>query len=307
MCKKITFTSNFAAIKIDLNVNNTIIKNKEMRRTGLLIAVGLIGLSSCVSQKKYAALETEKADFEKDLSAARMELASCLDKNKGTNDQVEYLKSVNYKLLESVGSLSTLSKKEAENLEKSLESLNEKERQIKNMRDALNRKDSVTLALVTSLKGELGMMDDEDVQIVVEKGVVYISLSDKLLFKSGNAELSSEAKNVLGKVAKVINNKPDMDVMVEGHTDNKAFKDGTAIKDNWELSVMRGAAVVRVLEQDFNVDPARLVAAGRSYYVPVASNDNKEGRALNRRTKIIILPKLDQFYGMIEEGLENAE
>ena len=278
-----------------------------MRRTGLLIAVGLIGLSSCVSQKKYTALETEKTSCENDLSAARMELASCLDKNKSNNDQVEYLKSVNYKLLESVGSLSTLSKKEAENLEKSLESLNEKDRQIKNMRDALNRKDSVTLALVTSLKGELGMMDDEDVQIVVEKGVVYISLSDKLLFKSGNAVLSSDAKNVLGKVAKVINNKPGMDVMVEGHTDNKEFKDGADIKDNWELSVLRGAAVVRVLENDFNVDPARMVAAGRSYYVPIASNDTKEGRAQNRRTKIIILPKLDEFYGMIEEGLETAE
>ena len=175
------------------------------------------------------------------------------------------------------------------------------------MREAMNKKDSVMLALATSLKGELGMMDDEDIQIEVEKGVVYVSISDKMLFKSGSAELSKDAEEVLSKVAKVINNKPDMDVMIEGHTDNKQFKEGAPIKDNWELSVERAASVVRMLERNFGVDPTRMIAAGRSYYVPIASNDTKEGRAANRRTRIVILPKLDQFYGMIEEGLKEAE
>ena len=121
---------------------------------------------------------------------------------------------------------------------------------------------------------------------------------------SGDAALSKDAKDVLEKVARVLNNQPEMEVMVEGHTDNKAFKDGAAIKDNWELSVQRAASVVRVLQDDYNVDPARLIPAGRSYYTPIASNDTKEGRAQNRRIKIIILPRLDQFYGMIEEGMK---
>jgi chemotaxis protein MotB len=233
-----------------------------------------------------------------------MQLAVCLDKQKNDNTQIDYLKSVNYQLLNSVNNMATLSAQESANLERSLESLSEKERQVRNLQDALNKKDSVMYALVSSLKGEFISADDEDIQIEVEKGAVFVSISDKMLFKSGNADLNKDARAILEKVAKVLNNQPDMEVLVEGHTDNKAFKDGAAIKDNWELSVQRAASVVRVLQNDYNVDPARMIAGGRSYYVPVASNDTKEGRAQNRRIKIIILPKLDQFYGMIEEGME---
>jgi chemotaxis protein MotB len=175
------------------------------------------------------------------------------------------------------------------------------------MTDARTKKDSVTLALVTSLKGALDNMDDEDIQINVDKGVVFISISDKLLFKSGSYELSGRAKEVLGKVAKVVNNKPNMDVMVEGHTDNKGVLSTAGYKDNWDLSVMRATAVVRVLQDDLGVNPERLIAAGRSYYMPVSDNDSADGRSKNRRTRIIILPKLDEFYGMIEEGMEEAK
>jgi len=171
------------------------------------------------------------------------------------------------------------------------------------MADARTKKDSVTIALVTSLKGVLGNMNDEDVQISVEKGVVFISISDKLLFKSGSYDLSGRAKEVLGKVAKVVNNKPGMDVMVEGHTDDKSVLDNPSFKDNWDLSAKRATTVVRTLQNDFNVAPERLIAAGRSYYVPVADNTTEEGRSANRRTRIIILPKLDEFYGMIEDEM----
>jgi chemotaxis protein MotB len=276
-----------------------------MKKIAIIAFAGFIGLTSCVSKKKYTTLETQNTQTEGELSTAKMELASCLDKQKASKTEVDYLKSVNYKLLESNSSLSTLSAQESANLEKSLESLSEKERQVKSLQSALNKKDSVMFALVSSLKGEFIAADDEDIQIEVEKGAVFVSISDKMLFGSGDALLSKDAKDVLEKVARVLNNQPDMEVMVEGHTDNKAFKDGAAIKDNWELSVQRAASVVRVLQDDYSVDPARLIPAGRSYYTPVASNDTKEGRAQNRRIKIIILPKLDQFYGMIEEGMKS--
>lgn len=174
------------------------------------------------------------------------------------------------------------------------------------MQDAINKKDSVTLALVTSLKGVLGNMNDEDIQINVEKGVVYVSISDKLLFASGRYNVTEEAKTVLGKVAQVVKNRPEIEFMVEGHTDDQAIHNAV-LQDNWDLSVKRATSVVRVLQDEFGVEPARMTAAGRSYYVPVATNETAEGRAKNRRTRIVILPKLDQFYNLIEEGMEAAE
>jgi len=174
------------------------------------------------------------------------------------------------------------------------------------MQDAITKKDSVTLALVTSLKGVLGNMSDEDISINVEKGVVYVSISDKLLFESGKYNVTSRAKEVLGKVATVVKNKPEIEFMVEGHTDDQAMKGGV-IEDNWDLSVKRATSVVRILQNEFGVPPERMTAAGRSYYIPVASNDTKEGRAKNRRTRIVILPKLDQFYNLIDEGMKEAK
>lgn len=277
-----------------------------MKRIILFSFIAVASLTSCVSKKKYTALQEEKQKTEADLSQAKMELAKCLDDQKKTAQEIEYLKNTNYKLLNSVGEMATLSKKEAENLERSLESMKEKDMKIQTMQDAINKKDSVTLALVTSLKGVLGDMSDDDVQINVEKGVVFISISDKLLFRSGSTGISKEARDVLGKVAKVLQNKPDIEIMVEGHTDDVPIKT-EGILDNWDLSVKRATAIVRVLQNDFNVDPKRMTAAGRSYYLPVASNDTKEGRAANRRTRIVVLPKLDQFYGMIEEGMKKSK
>lgn len=262
-------------------------------------------MSSCVSKKKYTALETKNQETEDAYSTAKLKLAECLDDRQNSKKEIDYLKSVNYQLLNNVGNLATLSKKEAENMEKSLESIKEKDLRIKSLNDALSKKDSVTIALVTSLKGVLGNMSDEDVQINVEKGVVFISISDKLLFKSGSYQVSESAKEVLGKVAKVVNNKPNMDIMVEGHTDNVSIQNAV-LQDNWDLSVKRATSIVRVLQDDYKVKPERMTAAGRSYYVPLAGNDTKEGRAANRRTRIIILPKLDEFYGMVEEGMKDA-
>jgi len=274
-------------------------------------SIGIL-LSSCVSKKKFTALETKQKETQDLLNTATVKLNKCLEEKsvssselKVLRDQVGNLKNRNAALLSNIGGMATLSSKEAENLEKSLESIKEKDLQIKTMNDAMNKKDSVTLALVTSLKGALGNLADDDIEVNVEKGVVYVSISDKLLFKSGSYNVSSRAREVLGKVAKVVNAKPDIEFLVEGHTDNVPIK-AKGLVDNWDLSVKRATAVVRVLQKDFKVDPKRMTAAGRSYYVPVSDNSSSANRAKNRRTRIVVLPKLDQFYDMIEDGMKKA-
>ena len=278
-----------------------------------IIAMSVLGLitTSCVSKKKYAELEARNKQTEDLLNTATVKLNMCLDeKNNLTHklesmkNQNDLLKENNQQLINNMGNLTTLTQKGAENLEKSLESLREKDLTIKNLRDAVTRRDSINLALVQSFKGVLGNLDDQDVDIKVEKGVVFINISDKMLFSSGSYTISKNAKSVLEKVAKVVKNKPDFEFMVEGHTDNVNIKT-SCIRDNWDLSVMRATEIVRVLQKDFGVAPERMTAAGRSYYVPLASNGDANGRALNRRTRIVILPKLDQFYTMIEEGMKD--
>ena len=278
-----------------------------------IIAMSVLGLitTSCVSKKKYAELEARNKQTEDLLNTATVKLNMCLDdknilthKLESMKNQNDLLKENNQQLINNMGNLTTLTQKGAENLEKSLESLREKDLTIKNLRDAVTRRDSINLALVQSLKGVLGNLDDQDVDIKVEKGVVFINISDKMLFSSGSYTISKNAKSVLEKVAKVVKNKPDFEFMVEGHTDNVNIKT-SCIRDNWDLSVMRATEIVRVLQKDFGVAPERMTAAGRSYYVPLASNGDANGRALNRRTRIVILPKLDQFYTMIEEGMKD--
>jgi len=268
--------------------------------------------SSCVAKKKFAALEAKQKETKDLLNTATVKLNSCLEEKAGSTsrvksleDQVNTLKNTNAALLNNVGNLATLSTKEAENLERSLESIKEKDLQIRTMNEAINKKDSVTLALVTSLKGALGNLADDDIEVNVEKGVVYVSISDKLLFKSGSFSVTKRAKEVLGKVAKVVNAKPDIEFLVEGHTDNVPYKSGVLV-DNWDLSVKRATTIVRVLQDEFKVAPARMTAAGRSHYIPVADNASPTSRAKNRRTRIVVLPKLDQFYNMIEDGMKKA-
>ena len=283
-----------------------------MKKTVFLMTICGTLLASCVSSKKYSELEALQKSTNDLLNAATVKLNTC-DEEKAAalanvaslEEQINFLKSNNQDLISNLGNLTTLSQKGAENLEKSLESLKEKDTRIKSLRDAVTRKDSVTLALVTSLKGVLGNIADEDIEINVEKGVVYVSISDKLLFRSGSFTVNNAAKEVLGKVAKVINDKPELEFMVEGHTDNVPIKvEGT--QDNWDLSVRRATAIVRILQKDFGVTPERMTAAGRGEYIPVADNDSSAGRAKNRRTRIVVLPKLDQFYDLINQGMEQA-
>lgn len=286
-----------------------------MKKFALLSVAIVFIFSSCVPTKKFDALQQKKDQLENQVYKLNAELDEC----KGNRDraiseasslekQIKTLENTNAALLNTQGDFATISKKAAENLERSLESIKEKDKQLKTLRDAVNKRDSVTLALVTSLKGALGNLQDEDIEINVEKGVVFVSISDKLLFRSGSYQVTQRAREVLGKVAKVVNDKPDIEFMVEGHTDTDPVKNGIQnMKDNWDLSTLRANAVVRILQNDYHVDPARMTAAGRSEYVPIASNATAEGKAKNRRTRIVVLPKLDRFYSLIEEGMKEAE
>jgi chemotaxis protein MotB len=167
------------------------------------------------------------------------------------------------------------------------------------LQTAMARKDSLNMALVMNLKGAIGNMNDKDINIKVDKGVVYIDISDKMLFKTGKYEVTPQAKEVLGKVAMVLKNQPDIEFMVEGHTDNVPYRSGVLL-DNWDLSVKRATAVVRILQNQYGLDPAKMAAAGRGEYNPLMDNSSDESRAVNRRTRIVILPQLDQFFKLLE-------
>ena len=272
------------------------------------LSLGIL-LTSCVSQKKYAELEAKQKETQDLLNSATVKLNDCLEekasvasKMEALEEQNSFLKANNQELINNMGDLTTLTAKGAENLEKSLESLQEKDLTIRKLQNAVTRRDSVNLALVQSLKGVLGNLDDEDIEVSVEKGVVFVSISDKLLFSSGSYNVTSAAKGVLGKVAKVVNNKPDFEFMVEGHTDDVPYRKGVLL-DNWDLSAKRATSIVRILQKDYGVDPKRMTAAGRAEFVPVSDSDKSK----NRRTRIVVLPKIDQFYSMIEEGMKDPE
>ena len=282
-----------------------------MKKIVTLCVMALVLLSSCVSKKEYTALEAKQKETQDLLNSATVKLNSCLSDKAAATAQVDALqariddlKSSNENLIQSNKDLTLLTSQGASNVEKTLESLKEKDLKISRLQDAVTKKDSVMLAMVTSLKKEVGI-DDPDIEVNVEKGVVFISIADKLLFKSGSYNVNERAKEVLGKVAKVVKSKPDFECMVESHTDNVPYSKPPLL-DNWDLSVKRATSVVRVLE-DLGVNSGKLIAAGRSQYVPLQSNDTAEGRAANRRTRIVILPKIDEFYDMIEKEMKNLE
>ncbi|WP_375234946.1 OmpA family protein [Winogradskyella sp.] len=280
-----------------------------MKKTILLSICTMLVLTACVSKKDYLALQEKQKETQDLLNTATVKLNACLSDQAAANARLEGLKEQladmrrsNEALIKSSQDLTELTSKGAQNLEKSLESLKERDLKITRLQDALTRKDSVTLAIVTSLKKEVGI-NDPDIEVNVEKGVVFISIADKLLFKSGSYNVTDRANEVLGKVAKVINSKPNFEAMVESHTDNVSFSKPPLL-DNWDLSVKRATSVVRVLES-LGVNSQQLIAAGRSSYVPLVENDTAENRAKNRRTRIVVLPKIDQFYEMIEEEMKN--
>ena len=282
-----------------------------MKKFFILAISSTLLLSSCVSQKKFAELQTEFDSTKQQLTDANGKVLACqVEKDKLANKmsaiefQNKFLSENNASNMRQIENLTMLSQSASSNIKEVISQLSEKDKYINGIRGAMSRKDSVNLALAVNLKSALADgIQDEDIMIDVEKTVVYISISDKLLFKSGSSIISSKAKGLLAKVAAVIADKPDMEVMVEGYTDDRPINTART-KDNWDLSTQRATSVIRVLQNDYKIDPKRLIAAGRSEYLPLATNDTPEGRSRNRRTRFVILPKLDQFFDILEQKPE---
>jgi len=287
-------------------------------------------MTSCVSKKKFAAMEEESGrqvqllqtnlddcndqtaglqaevgSLKNSLATANSSLATEREKNQSLQEQVDFLKENNTNLLDRLSDLSIVSKSGAESIKASLETMNRQNAYIQDLNASIQKKDSLNLALVMKLKRSLANINDDDVQVEVKKGVVYVSLSDKLLFGSGSATITSRAEEVLGKIASIVKDHKEFDILVEGHTDSVPISTD-CYSDNWDLSVKRATSVVRSLQKNYDVNPQRMTAGGRGEYLPKADNETTEGRSQNRRTEIIITPKLDQFFELLAEPLEEA-
>ncbi len=292
----------------------------------LLLVLGLTA-TSCVTKKKFTNLQSQMDLKNKELDTANRDLGKCGvslndymsrfstcedEKHRLSNDfialqanlndrqnQINDLKAQRDKTQSQVGDLTNLSKSANDNIGQTLAQLSKKDKYIYLLQAAKTKTDSINLALAVNLKGVLNNgLDDKDVEIKVDKQVVFINLSDKMLFQIGSSNLTPRANEVLGKIAKIVESRPDLEVMVEGYTDNKPIKTA-CMDDNWDLSVKRATSVVRVLQTVYKINPNRLIAAGRGEYNTLATNNSDAGRTANRRTRIIILPKMDQFYDLL--------
>lgn len=279
-----------------------------MKKASILLLFSLILVTSCVSKKKYAQLEANNMQTKEELLTVENTLQKYLiEKEKqeaklnALGEQINYLKEDKKTALKQVENLTVLTQSSSDNIKTVITQLNEKDKYINGIRKAMTQKDSINLAIKYHLTKNLtDGIQDEDIMVNVEKTVVFISISDKLLFKSGSYNVTDKAYTVLEKIAKVINDQPNMDVMIEGHTDSTPIK-RTIIQDNWDLSALRATSITRILQYKYGVTPERLIAAGRSQYVPLAPNDSAENKSINRRTKIIIMPKLNQFFDLLEQ------
>jgi chemotaxis protein MotB len=249
-----------------------------------------------------AKLKNDLSDLTNQLKMKDGDITNERAKLKAMEDELAYLKRTNTNLLDRLSDLSIVSKDGAESIKKSLDALNRQSSYIQDLNSNLRRKDSLNLALVMNLKRSLDNVSDEDVNVEVKKGVVYISLSDKMLFKYGSYDITTQAENVLSKIAKVVNDRKDFDILVEGHTDSVPYSSASVLEDNWDLSAKRATSVVRTLQKKYGVAPERMTAGGRGEYLPKVANDSSQNRSKNRRTEIVILPKLDQFFQLFESG-----
>ena len=276
--------------------------------------------TGCVSKKAAADLQTqidrqqaEIAKRDQEINRYAERVADCERREAGLQGQIQTaqaevrvreeqiadLRKQRDAQVQAVGDLTVLSQGANTNIGRTLAQLETKDKYIRLLQQAKSKADSINLALAVNLKQVLrDGIDDQDVEIKVDKTVVYINLSDKMLYKSGSYEITDRAGEVLQKIATIAKSRPNLELMVEGYTDNVPISTA-CVKDNWQLSVLRSTAVVKALQNDYGIDPNRLVAAGRGQYNQLASNDTADGRATNRRTRIILLPKLNQFYDLL--------
>lgn len=274
------------------------------------VSILLLGImaTGCVSNKKYAQLQNKYNELELIYGSTRDDLLGCNSDVRNLQTQLENANQVNSQLRTDLTDVKNALSKSMEqnsqgnvNISKLVDEINASNKYIKQLVDAKSKSDSLNIALTNKLTRSLNTDELRDVDVKVLKGVVYISLSDQMLFKSGSYEVSSQAKQTLEKIAKILKDFKDFDVLVEGNTDNVPISK-TNIRNNWDLSALRASSVVQVLQNDFGINPARLSASGRGEYNPVTDNDTEVGKQRNRRTEIIITPKLDEFMDLIDQA-----
>lgn len=277
-----------------------------------LVAVALLS-QGCISTKKYQALQTNYDSLQtkqRDLNVrflnSQQELASSNTRVKSLEEQIAAGRSNLSALQAALDKCLTSSGQGNVNISKLVDEINSSNKYIQQLVNSKNKSDSLNLVLTNNLTRSLSAAESKDVDVQVLKGVVYISLSDNMLYKSGSFEVSDQAAATLSKIAKIITDYKDYDVLIEGNTDNVPIAKG-AIRNNWDLSALRASSVVQVLQNTYRVDPKRLTAGGRGEYNPIASNDSEAGKMKNRRTQIIITPKLDQFMDLIEKAPEKKQ
>ena len=285
----------------------------RLRALTALGAAALIALSGCVSNKKFAALQTEHESLKKDYTTSQVALAESRANGKSLETLLAQAKANNEELKRQYAALQKSLDNSINqntqgnvNISKLVDEINASNRYIKQLVEAKSKSDSLNLALTTKLTRSLDSDEMQEVNVKVLKGVVYISLADNMLFQSGSYEVNSRAMETLGKIAKIIKDYGDYDVLVEGNTDPVPIS-RTNIRNNWDLSALRASSIVQVLQNDFGINPSRLTAAGRGEFNPIADNSTELGRQRNRRTEIIITPKLDQFLDLIDKAPKESQ
>lgn len=279
-----------------------------MKKITIAFVALTVLLSSCVTQKKYNSLlldnnklKTAEDELKGQIQLLSVQLSNCTTATNGYTDKIKLLQENASMLQKLIDDCQKQNNQGGVNISKLVDEINESNKYIKQLIATNHKNDSLNLALSNNLKRSLGTINDDDIQIQVQKGVVFISLSDKMLYKSGKYTLSDNASETLDKIAKILNDYKEYDILIQGNTDNVPIST-PAIADNWDLSCLRASSVARYLQNNLGVAPNRITAGGKSEYSPKVPNTNAQNKAINRRTEIIILPKLDEFMKLLEQG-----
>ena len=275
----------------------------------MALAIGLL-MTSCASKKDLVNCQTKNKSLteslqatKEDLAAKNARIASLEEQQRGMQQLLKNAEDKYAKLQESLDKSLTNASQNNISIEKLVDQINESNQYIRHLVEVKSKSDSLNMVLTNNLTRSLSKEELKEVDVQVLKGVVYISLADNMLYKSGSYEINSRAAETLSKIAKIIKDYKDYDVLIEGNTDDVPISKPN-IRNNWDLSALRASSVVQALQNDYGVDPKRLTAGGRGEYNPIATNDTEAGKQRNRRTQIIITPKLDEFMDLIGQAPE---
>ena len=267
------------------------------------LAAGCLLMTSCASKKELVNCQNENKELTNNYQSTKEQLAASQTRVASLEEQLAQSKKANAALQRSLDKSLTNANQNNVSIEKLVDQINESNQYIRHLVDVKTKSDSLNLVLTNNLTRSLSKEELKEVDVQVLKGVVYISLADNMLYKSGSYEFNDRAEETLSKIAKIIMDYKDYDVLIEGNTDNVPISREN-IRNNWDLSCLRASSVVQYLQTKYGVDPKRLTAGGRGEYNPIATNSTEVGKQRNRRTQIIITPKLDQFMDLIEQAPE---